>query len=94
MIYFSPERLGDLFSSREVGCFFVCHKKLGDFFLVPRGLVIFFVPRGWVIFFCPERLVDIFCPVRLGDFFLVPRGLGIFFRPERFGDFLSCREVG
>ena len=38
-----------------------CPKKLGDFY---------FVLRGWVIFFCPETLVDLFCPERLGDYIL------------------------
>ena len=54
-------------------------ERLGDFFVVPRGWVIFFCLERLGDFFCPERLGYFFCPERLGDFFSCPGRLGDFF---------------
>ena len=60
---------------------------MGDFFFPERLGDFFFVARGWVIFFCPETLgvfffrrgwAIYFCPERLGVFFVLG-GLVIFF---------------
>ena len=62
---------------------FLRSERLGDFFLVLRGGVIFFPPERLGDFFHPPRLGDFFCPPRLGDFFCVPRGWVIFFLVPR-----------
>ena len=79
VIFFCLERLHDFFLSREVACFFFCHKRLRNFWsqtiawflwtnldaIGTNESVIFFIPRGCAIFFLVSRSCVNFPPERL-----------------------------